>query len=139
MIRKARSLFISGALPQAIWGNQCAGMNATQLKKLRVLAASASGIGNTSRRCLTSCLAFCYGRRKDPWHILIKELFVLWVQICPVHGTKYPNDLRQAWGNARDEICCTNEEGVPFTKWGKVTGVISNVIATLSAHLQCVD
>ena len=31
----------------------------------------------------------------------------------------------------KKNICCTTDEGIPVTKWHKVTGVISNVIANL--------
>jgi len=62
---------------------------------------------------------------------VLKELFVLWVHICPIHASRYRNDLRRAWAHAKKEICCQTEEGAPVTKWHKVVGVFSNIIANL--------
>ena len=71
--RAARKLFTSGSYPQATWGHQCVGVALSQIRSLRRLAASATGVSVRSNRCLTSCIFVCYGQRSDPWQRVLKE------------------------------------------------------------------
>ena len=64
--RAARKLFTSGAYPQATWGHQCVGCSPVQIRSLRRLAASTTGVSTKSQRCLTSCIGVCFGFRADP-------------------------------------------------------------------------
>ena len=49
-------------------------MPPTKLLAVRRMAAAATGISQHGQSCLTSCVLFAYGRRKDTWHFLLKEI-----------------------------------------------------------------
>ena len=67
--RAARKLYVSGTLPQGIWGHQCVGVPPMQLLQLRRMAAASTGISSRAQRCLTSCVFICF----DAEEILGKE------------------------------------------------------------------
>ena len=90
------------------------------------MAASATGISQYSQRCLTSTLFVCYGRRRDPWQTLLKELVLLWITLMPTHFQERPFDLRIAWSDAKSSVVCRGS-----VVWGRVTGLLSNVVANL--------
>ena len=81
--RAARKLFTSGAYPQGTWGHQCVGMSPMQVRAIRRLASSSTGVATRSQRCLTSCIFICFGMRADPWQRILKELTMLWIKIMP--------------------------------------------------------
>ena len=78
--RKARKLFVSGTLPQSLWGQAVVGICSTDALRLGRLAASATGV-NQTQRCLTSC----YGSRGDPYMIAVKDTLRLWFKLIDEH------------------------------------------------------
>jgi hypothetical protein len=137
--RSARKLFVSGAYPQATWGHQCVGIAPTQVLALRRLAASSTGVSVKSQRCLNSCVAICFGKRSDPWQSIVKELVLLWMKLMPGFYVKSRFDLALAWSKAKQDVCLgptpDTQEQVASMKilWRRVTGPISNMVATLYA------
>ena len=135
--RSARKLFTSGSYPQALWGHQCVGVSPSQLRELRRMAASTTGISIRSQRCLTSCLFVCFGRRGDPGHQILKENVMLWSQLMPIFYNKSHLDLAVAWSSAKQSVVqgptphyTSDVLGVKL-RWRNVTGPISNIVATL--------
>jgi len=137
--RSARKLFVSGAFPQATWGHQCVGIPPTQVLALRRLAASSTGVSVKSQRCLNSCVAICFGKRADPWQSIVKELALLWMKLMPSFYAKSRFDLALAWSKAKQDVCLgptpdTHQQIASMkVQWRKVTGPISNMVATLYA------
>lgn len=125
--RSARKLFTSGALPQAIWGHQMTGLAPSHLLILRRMAASTTGVSMHSQRCLISTMFVCFGRRRDPWQVVVKELFLLWVKLVPQFFQDSPHDLRLAWSRARQDVVAAGQ-----VRWSRVTGLMANVIANLA-------
>ena len=73
-----------------------------------------------------SSIFICYGKRKDPWQIVLKELVQLWLRLVPGHFRQWPNDLRIAWSRAKRDVYYDGK-----VHWHKVTGILSNMIASL--------
>ena len=135
--RAARKLFTSGSYPQALWGHQCVGVPPSQVRALRRLAASTTGVSVRSQRCLTSCIAVCFGPFSDPWQLIIKEQIMMWIKIMPIYFNVSHPELALAWSKAKQALCVgpTPLAHQPVAgikvRWNNVTGPLSNMIATL--------
>ena len=71
-------------------------------------------------------LVVCYGKRRDPWQTLLKELILVWVKLMPVHFRDRPNDLRIAWSDAKQSLVTNG-----LVVWNRVSGLLSNVFCQL--------
>ena len=88
--RASRNLFSTGALPQAIWAHQLTGLAPSHLLHLRRMAASTTGVSMHSQRCLVLRIFVCFGKRRDPWQTVVKELILLWVKLVPQFSSLLP-------------------------------------------------
>ena len=112
-------------------------MTPTQVRAIRRLASSSTGVATRSQRCLTSCIFICFGMRADPWQRILKELTMLWIKIMPKYFAECPFEIALAWSKAKQAVCVgptpshVGECADVKLQWRHVTGPLSNMVASL--------
>ena len=120
--RISKELWTTGALPQASYGHQCNGFPPSVVVKLRRQASQAIA-GRGTGRCLTSILSLRMGR-KEPALELRRQLVFEWLMVWRSTPSLHFRVIR-AWSFLRPRLLD------PKTRWARVRGPVSSVIAVL--------
>ena len=134
--KKARRLAPSGALPAAIYGVECSGMAPSRVSWFRTQMASATGITQAGR-CATTALRLAFGR--DPAEEIVARSLFAWFRHFRAKGGVQAA-LRVAWRAACQRILVGGWQENPLSmdqpkvRWGRVTGPLSALIATLTGY-----
>ena len=125
--RSARKLFRSGVFAQKTWGHQSTGMELSVIQETRVQAGKCSGINNACR-CLTIAIFLSYGRRGDPWQIIVKQTLELYFQLLRYYTSdSVREDLRYAWSDIKSRVLHKGK-----ILWKLCHGIVGVVICTLA-------
>ena len=79
-VRGARRLISTGALPQALWGQNSISLAPTVLSRLRSSTAAATGMTGAGR-CATTAIAIGIGHNKDPAILHARNQVDHWISV----------------------------------------------------------
>ena len=119
-----RKLFSAGTQPAAAYGLIAYGASPQRLRKLRTLAAEATGFGGHGR-CTTTTLAMMLGS-KDPAVTFAQQQLAEWIRLWIDRPSKRQR-LKEAW----DRLAPVFSALPPARRWRLVRGGISATIAVL--------
>ena len=130
-LRRARSLTVTGATPQATWGAGVIGIAPTQMSRLRSWTAASSGI-TAHGRCRTTAIAVAFGHLRDPMIVCTRQQVDLWIQLW-----RGEPQLRQLavrhWRDAHARLQPPNlgHEASSTSSWNGVIGPFTTTLAVL--------
>ena len=128
IVRKARNLSQTGALPQSVWGVSTIGLAPTQLNALRRQFAAATGI-QAMGRCATTAIAIAVGPRNDPAVKLAVDQVALYIDLW-----RFDPSLRQLsvrhWSDIADHVLGADRQQT-LALWNNVSGPQSASLAVL--------
>ena len=123
--RQAAKLYRTGVWSQVSFGAEVHGIPATQLHRMRSLAAMSTGVPRSS--CVTSAIAIGHGEMWDPAVRMRLQQVKAWLRLwCATSRGERPR-IRRAWACTYRRLAQTPTR----RRWRSVVGPMGATIATL--------